>query len=741
MVDFQGPTSSVPQSATQRPVPLRMRPDLDIKRILYGESGWIVVKDPCRLQYFRLQPEQFAVLESLNGRRGLGEIRDLVQAQFRTVHVSVRDVQVLIVDLHDKGLVTTERLGQAGALVREQRNAFWKRFWQTVRNPLYMRVPGWDPDRLLTRLLPWVRWMFSPWSLTVACLVIVASWVFLAMRFADVQRRLPEFHQFFAWPNLCYLWLTMAAAKVLHEFGHGLVCKRFGRECHSMGVMLLVFSPTLYCDVTDSWMLKSKWERIAIGGAGIAVEVFLAAIAIFLWWHTQPGLMNHLCLNVFFVSTVTTVIFNANPLLRFDGYYMLADWLEMPNLRQKATQMLQQSFAWTCLGIRTPEDAFMPQAGRNWLVAYAVASAVYRWVVLFGITLFLYTVLKPYRLQSIGTTLAVVSLASVVLHLIWSVVQIIRRPRNEPMSRTRVAISLTVVFAVLAGALFLNVPWYIEAPFYLEPQDVRPVYATVSGTLTSSTEAGTAVDAGDVVANLENEALDDRLRELQMLERRQRAKSQTQLALGDADARRLAEQELQSICEQRADVESQLARLEVVAPVGGTLVAPPELPERRRDRRGQLRSWTGSPLESRNIGCFLEAQTHLVSIAPTDQYQAVLLVDQADRDDLAVGRTVRLKVDHLPGVVFTGRLIEYSLRDEEMAPAVLSNKYGGPLPTISDPQGERLTSAAYRAVVVFESDAELLRTGMHGNARVLIANRSAGSWIWRWLRTTFKFRL
>src|SRR5262249_41833959 len=176
-------------------------------------------------------------------------------------------------------------------------------------------------------------------------------------------QKLPEFKQFFGWPNLIYLYLTIAVTKVLHELGHGLTCRHFGGECHEIGIIFLVFSPTMYCDVSDSWMLRSKWQRIAIGGAGMWVETVLSSLALYVWWFTRPGLLHHLCLNVFFISSVSTVIFNANPLMRYDGYYMLSDLLEIPNLSEKARTLLRNTFAHVCLGIDFREDAFMPSGG------------------------------------------------------------------------------------------------------------------------------------------------------------------------------------------------------------------------------------------------------------------------------------------------------------------------------------------------------------------------------------------
>ncbi|MGE0378931.1 MAG: hemolysin D, partial [Planctomycetaceae bacterium] len=471
------------QPSSQRPIPLRKRDDLIVEEVHYQGVPYPVVKDPCGLKYYRLQPEQYAALRLLDGRRSLDQVRDELQREFPTIPFTLRSVQQLIQDLHQKSLLLSERPGRGIALVHQRTERKWKEFWNVVRNPLYIRLPGWDPERFLQFAYPVVRWVFHPLAVLCIFTLVISSWIFLAMRFGEVRDKLPEFQQFFGWPNLIYLWCTLAFAKIMHEFGHAFSCKHFGGECHGIGVMLLVFSPTLYCDVTDSWMLKNKWQRIFIGAAGMYVEVVLASIAIFLWWHAKPGMVQHLCLNLFFVSTVTTVIFNANPLLRYDGYYMLADFLEIPNLRQKASTMLQHTFAWYCLGIEMPEDPFMPKAGKGWFIFYAIASSLYRWFVLAGITIFLYTVLKPYRLQSIGIMLATVSIGAVFVNLGWSVVKIIRMPRTEPMSAPKIATTLTVAALLLAAAVLIPFPWFTQSPFVIEPVDVHHVYTQTPGIL------------------------------------------------------------------------------------------------------------------------------------------------------------------------------------------------------------------------------------------------------------------
>ena len=156
--------------------------------------------------------------------------------------------------------------------------------------------------------------------------------------------------------------------KVIHEFGHGLSCKTFGGEVHEMGVLLLCFSPCLYCNVSDAWTLPSKWHRIIISFAGIYVELMIAAAATFVWWNSPSATFaQHLCLSLMVVCSVSTVVFNGNPLMRYDGYYVLADWLEIPNLHDCAARR-ETLGAWnTCSASRPPRNpSFRFGAGCCW---------------------------------------------------------------------------------------------------------------------------------------------------------------------------------------------------------------------------------------------------------------------------------------------------------------------------------------------------------------------------------------
>lgn len=729
--------------STRRPVPLRGRTDLIVRQIEFRGVTHFAVKDPVGLTYHNLRCDQYRTLQLLDGERHLESIRDDLVREFPAIAPTLPETQQLIADLHQKGLAYSVRPGQASARLEQQRKTRRQKIQSVLMNFLSLRLPGWDPDRTLGRLLVWTRWMYHPVTAILATLLVISSGLLLATHFHEFQSRLPAFKQFFGWPNLIFLWMTLAGAKILHEFGHGLSCKACGCECHEMGVMLLVGVPCLYCDVSDSWMLRNKWQRILIGAAGMLVETVLSSIALFVWWFTEPGLLHYLSLNLFFVSSVTTVIFNANPLMRLDGYYMLSDFLEIPNLRQKSDQLVKDGISQVCLGVEPRPNPFMPQTGKPWFVLFAIASTIYGWVVLFGIIGFLYTVLKPHGLQSIGQTLAIASAAGVVVRIGNSTRQVLMAPRRDPIRKGRVALTLGVIAAVLILLGTIPVPWYGSAPFVIEPRDVQHVYTSVAGELLSvHVKPGDRVKSGTLLAELSDPTL---------IEKRQKLLTQRELNLqqihvarakDDPGARSIAESGLSSVEEQLRDLDERAKHLRVVAPCDGTVIAPPRrLPPKLTEQRVRLSNWAGTPLDPANAGAFLDERTLLLSIAPTHAMQAVLYLDQVDRHDVHVGLDVGLKFDDLPGQVFRSKITEVGNAHADTIPESLSVKYGGRLPTQTNREGkERLDDSAYQATVPLEATDDLTTSNLRGEARFVTARRTPFQWLWRFTRRTLHFR-
>jgi len=268
---------------------MERRNDLTVENVTYQGIEYRVVKDPVSLEYYQLRPEQYQMMCLLDGVQSYHEIRNLLQQQFPTLRIGYSDIQQLILDLHRKGLIISNRAGQGLQLLERERERRQKQRFSALKNILYVKLPGFDPEPIFHHLYPLVRWMFSPWFAAAAFLLVVSSWILLGVQFEEFQRRIPEFQQFFGWSNVLLLWLTMGMAKVIHELAHGLSCRHFNKECHEIGVAFLVFSPCLYCDVSDSWMLSNKWKRILIASAGILVEVFLSALALLAWWLVVSG--------------------------------------------------------------------------------------------------------------------------------------------------------------------------------------------------------------------------------------------------------------------------------------------------------------------------------------------------------------------------------------------------------------------------------------------------------------------
>lgn len=739
-------STELPTPSSRRPMPFRPRSDLVFEHIGFQGTGYWVAKDPVGLKYHRLRNEQYAVLNLLEDGKSLHTLRSELVRQFPTFRPSLADVQRMVVDMHEKGLVLSERRGQGAELLQKAEREGWKKVRQSLQSLLFLRLPGWDPEGVLAAMLPWTRWCFLRRTVVLATLFVLSSLLLLLVNFDEFQRRLPEFQAFFGWPNVLWMWLAIALTKVLHEFGHGLSCKHFGSECHGMGIMLLVFSPTLYCDTSDSWMLRNKWQRMAIGAAGMYVEVVLSAFALWTWWFAPDSTLGYLCLNVFFVTSVSTVVFNLNPLMRFDGYYILSDFLEIPNLRPQAEKLLKETAAQVCLGVEPQYDPFAPQHGRGWFVLYAIASWVYRWVLLLGISLFLYTVLKPYDLQSIGIGLAVVSIGGMLVGGAVTLYKTFTRPREEPLSRPRMFATLLAFSAVGTAIMLVPLPLHVEAPFVLEPRDVRHLHVKTAGTLTEiGTRSGNTVSVDDELLRFESPDLDEEIEnlllEVDVLKRRLDA----QVSLRDDASELTTREAIRSAESQIEDLRRRRSDLVLQAPIAGRVVAAEPRPESKIGADAiRLDGWHGTLLERRNLGAFVEPGTRVLSLAPSDEYVAVLYVGQSIRNEVHFDQKVELKIEELPLLKVATEVESVSDRHDAYVPRALSNKYGGELPTLTEDDGrERLVETAYRIVVPIPDDVPVssLRSGLRGRARFLVWDRTIGQWLWRAFRQTFQFRL
>jgi putative peptide zinc metalloprotease protein len=738
-------------ASSSRPLGLRMRADLTARRHRYqGRSYW-VVKDPVGLRYFRFQEEEFAVLNMMREGASLNSIKEKFEKQFAPHKITLLDLQHFVGTLHRSGLVVSDAPGQGKQLKKRADERAWKEFLGKLSNVLSIRFKGIDPDKLLNFLYRYTRWMFTTTAAIGFGLVALAALTLIAVQFDVFRSRLPAFDQFFGPTNWGYLIVVLAVTKILHEFGHGLLCKHFGGECHEMGMMMLVLTPCLYCNVSDSWMLPNKWHRAAIGAGGIYIELILASFATFIWWFSEPGLLNHLALRVMFICSISTVLFNGNPLLRFDGYYILSDLLEIPNLRQKSTRILQQIAAKWCLGIDMPEDPFLPQRNHFAFALFTIAAVAYRWFVFFSVLFFLNQVFEPYGLKILGRMIAVTGIVGLVVQPIWALGKFFYIPgRMDQVKWPRVYITAGVAASILAAVLFIPIPRNVPCAVQIQLRDAADIYVSVPGSIEEVyRQPGETVKAGEKVLRLWNQELEMEMQQIRSQISELMAKKETlrrvltQEGGSDNAAAELARLDA-TIHAKEAEFkerEKRYQRLVLKAPKDGMLLEPPLRPE-RTPPEGELAGWSGSPFDPQNNKVFLEVNDIVGQVGNKQELQALLAIDQADIEVIHVGQPVKIVLSSATGTRLAGTIEKVARREMSVAPTSLSNSAGGGVPTRKNLSGQDVPlDATFVATVPLDNPDGTIQPGFRGIAKVRSGFQTLGSRFWRYLMKTFHFEI
>lgn len=748
---MSNPQSSSLVSSSSRPIGLKKRDDLSYTRQKYQGREYNVVKDPLALKYYRFEDEEFELFQMLDGTRSADEIKRAFERRFAPQKITLGELQQFIGMLFSNSLLVSNAPGQGVQLNKRGHENKKKRRLAALSNVLAIRFKGFDPDRILNWLNRWVGWFFSLPAFFVCLAICLSAATLVIVQFDVFASKLPSFQQFFAGENWIWIFIILGCTKVLHEFGHGLSCKRFGGECHEMGVMLLVFTPCLYCNVSDSWMLSSKWKRAVIGAAGMYIEVVLASICTFIWWFSEPGMLNYICLNIMFVSSVSTILFNANPLLRYDGYYILSDLLEIPNLRQKAQSILRRKMGKWCLGLPENPDPFLPQKNQ-WLFAlYTVAAAAYRWFIALAIFWFLYNLLEPYGLKILGQMVALMAIWGLVGQPIYQLIKFFYVPgRLDKVKKPRAALTAFIMIAIIAGVLFIPFPYQISTPFYIESDEAQSVDVDYPGTIAVDgvkAKPGDLVNKGDVILELVNVELDA---EIARLETNLRVKETElehtiQRSLDDKYAAFQVES-LESAVRSIEDLLTQerlkKQKLSIRAPVSGIVIPPRYVQKQETDER--LSSWYGYPIEEANEGAYLQQKTPVCQIVPVGnrKKRAVLLVDQEVVEFVSKGQEVEMELKGIPGERIQSTIHEISPVELRKAPPNVSNQTGGPLITQKNERGEDVPqSATFPVRAPFESDDDRIQIGMTGYAKINAGTKTLGQRAWRFICRTFNFDL
>ena len=455
----------------------RLRNVAQVFRQDYRGRTWHVVRDPGNNRFYRLDESAYHFVALLDGNRSVGDAWSLTNEQLGDAAPTQGEAIQLLGQLYTSNLITAELPPDAEGMFDRYKRRVQREVGGYLMNIMFARIPLFDPDRMLDRWKSAVMWMFGPVGIALWFVLLFAGGWHLAGRTGDL---LSQTDNVLDPSNWLYLYAAFAIAKILHEFGHAFAVKRFGRsehvedEVHTIGVMLLVLMPVPYVDASSSWAFRSKWRRAFVAAAGMYVELAVAAIAAIVWARTAEGTAAHaIAYNVIFIAGVSTILFNANPLIRFDGYYILSDLTETPNLYQRAQDFLKYLIKKFVYGVRNPRNPAHSWSERFWLFVYGIASLIYRVFLFAGILLFV-----ADKLFFLGMLMAAVSIIAWVFVPLGKWVRYLLVEPELDRTRGRAHFtSLATVVLIIAALGYIPLPDRARAVGMVEPVRFEPVYA------------------------------------------------------------------------------------------------------------------------------------------------------------------------------------------------------------------------------------------------------------------------
>lgn len=486
----------------------RLRSHVRIHHHCYRGQDWFILQDHFTGRHHRFSWEAYQVIGLMNGKRSLHQIWETACAKLGEHMPTQDEVIALLAQLHRFELLHAGVLPDFEDLKQRFRSRS-SRLWKSLRSPLSVPFPLFDPEALLNRLMPLLRPLLSLWGAVLWLLVVGTALILAILHWNELSDNLSD--RIFAAQNLALLGLIYPLIKVVHEFGHACMVKRWGGEVHEMGVMLLVFVPIPYVDGSASLAFADKRQRMLVGAAGILVELLLAALAMLIWVNVEPGVMRAAAYNCMLIAGVSTLLFNGNPLLRFDAYYVLADWLEIPNLGARSSQHLQYLLKRFLLGMDRIESPAATPGEARWLGGYALASQVYRLLLSVNIILFI-----AGKFFIFGVLLACWTAASMVITPLLRVGRFLLREPALQQSRPRLlAVVVLPLFALLAALCALPLPLYTVAQGVVWPSDESRLVATVDGFIAEVPVAsGSPIHAQTMVLRCEDPELASQVRRL-----------------------------------------------------------------------------------------------------------------------------------------------------------------------------------------------------------------------------------
>jgi len=688
----------------------KLRASAQISRQYYRGDRWYVVRDPAGNQFHRLSDAAYRFVGLLDGSRTVGEAWDLVGGQLADDAPTQPEVIQILSQLYAANLVETDISPDATVLLRRHKVQMKRKMQGRLMNLLFPRIPIWDCDRFLVRWMPLVKHLLSKWGAIVWLIVVIAALAVVLPTY-NAPGGLKDAAKAAINPNnWLWLWFTFVLIKFIHECGHAFACRRFGGEVHEMGIMFLVFIPTPYVDASTAWAFPSKWARMFVGAAGMIVEIFFAAICAFIWISTNnTELINHLAYNAMLIASVSTVLFNANPLLRYDGYYMLSDYLEIPNLQQKSREYMWGLIKRHVFRVKS-QQPLPPPYQRAQLLIYAILSSIYR--VFIGI---LIIIMVAFQVPVLGMLMAI---GGVVTWIVAPTIKLFKYLTLDPELHRKRGRAWAFCGAVAAAILLLigiiRFPMSVHAEAVVKPFKEQVLRPTSPGFVKEVfAKDGQQLKKGDPILVLDDPEMVARLTMLEA--QAQKIRVQMRKAGVVDQAQKLIDQiSLRATEEQIKDTQRRLDELTVRAPFDGSLVAP--------------------MLHELN-GRYLPKGQEIGTLAALDQLQVYAALDQKDAE-LAFGshdERAEIRLISQPGRVIhaeSSRVVPAA--SPELRDPLLGHAGGGQFAVDpSDPSGKRAVVRPFELIATIPNPDEVYCPGQRAYVRLKLDKKPL---IWQWSR-------
>ena len=620
-----------------------------------GSPAWMV-QDPVNNRFFRIGWIDFEILLRWSQRSAQAIAQSISEETTLTIDDS--DVAALLQFLEQHSLLQANSPNAVDRLRRLSAQMQKNPYEWLLHNYLFFRIPLIRPQLWLARLMPFVRWLFTP-ATAMALVFLTVTGVFLATR--QWETFVSTVVEHLTWQGFLGYAVALVLAKTLHEVGHAVTATRYGVRVAHMGVAMLVMFPMLYTDTSESWKLTNPRQRLAIASAGIITELAIAGLATLAWSLAPEGALKNALFFLATTSWVLTVLLNVSPFMRFDGYFILTDILDFPNLHERSGALARTWLRRTLLGFEEPWSERTPGYGNAFLIAFALFTWLYRLTLFLGIALLVYY----FCFKVLGIFLMLVELVWFIGRPVWTELSVWRERKAEiKPSRKRIG------WALLVGFLLIGlVPWQtsIHGIGWVHPERQQIIYSPLAGKLVSlPTDNHTAqtVQQGQVLFALESPDL--RLGQQKATDQASaRARELLGLSgLPDGEERRSQLQTQQNRYLAEASLfQGEQSRLQVAAPFAGVL----------RDMDPQL-----AP------GVWVQPRQPLAMVVDPSSWTVETYVPEADVARVRTGDTVRAFMGLRSLKAYTGRVLEVDTARTTVLPhTILDAKSGGPIVTLT----------------------------------------------------------